>query len=154
MHDPATRTPIVVLRDDRGERFLPIWIGLFEAQAIALALDGVAAPRPMTHDLLATLLTRLDGALERVVVSGLHEGTFLARVEIVHGAETVLVDARPSDAIALALRLGAPIFVRESVFTDAKKSDPSHGGSTTDESERARKVLEELSVDELGKYKM
>lgn len=154
MHDPATRTPIVVLRDDRGDRFLPIWIGLFEAQAIALALDGVAAPRPMTHDLLATLLTRLDGVLERVLVSGLHEGTFLAQVEIAHGTETVLVDARPSDAIALALRLGAPIFVRESVFADATKNEPSHDGKPADEGERVRKVLESLSVDELGKYKM
>ncbi len=155
MNDPATRTPIVVLRDDEGDRFLPIWIGLFEAQAIGLALEGVKAPRPMTHDLLADTITSLGGTVDRVVVSALREGTFYATVEVLRGGEALVLDARPSDAIALALRLGSPILVREEVFSDAATRRSTSGEARSfDEDERSRRLLESLTAEELGKYKM
>jgi uncharacterized protein len=155
MNDPATRTPIVVLRDDAGDRFLPIWIGLFEAQAIGLAIEGVRPPRPMTHDLLANLLTSLGGIVDRVVVSSLREGTFYATVEVLRGDEALALDARPSDAIALALRLGSPILVHEGVFSEAEVRPPAQGEPLPfDEEERSRRVLESLTPEELGKYKM
>jgi len=155
MNDPATRTPIVVLRDDEGDRFLPIWIGLFEAQAIGLALEGVKAPRPMTHDLLADTITSLGGTVDRVVVSSLREGTFYATVEVLRGGEALVLDARPSDAIALALRLGSPILVREAIFSDAATRSSTSGEAISfDEDERSRRLLESLTPEELGKYKM
>jgi bifunctional DNase/RNase len=143
MVDPVTNTPIVVLRDADGGKVLPIWVGVFEANAIAVQIENVPTPRPMTHDLLATV--------ERIVVTDLKENTFFALIHLNISGERVAIDARPSDAIALALRASAPIFVEESVIEQSKLVEPS---TPQAESERLHKWLESLDPDDLGKYKM
>ncbi len=151
MVDPVTNMPIVVLRDESGEHSLPIWVGVFEANAIALQIENVTPPRPMTHDLLRNVISNFKGTVEKVVISELKESTFYSFVCIRIGSQVSAVDSRPSDAIALALRVGAPIFAEESVVTDAKNAElsPDKGNS-----ERLSKWLENLDPDELGKYKM
>ena len=151
MVDPITNTPIVLLRDKTGQRVLPIWVGIFEANAIALQIENVSTPRPMTHDLLRNVIHDLNGKVEKIVVSDLQDNTFYALIYLrVHG-ESVAIDARPSDAIALALRTRAPIFVEDFVIDNAKPIDfPSESG----DSERLHKWLESLDPEDLGKYKM
>jgi uncharacterized protein len=151
MVDPITNMPIIILRDEAGQRVLPIWVGIFEANAIALQIENVATPRPMTHDLLRNVIEDLRGVVEKIVVCDLKDNTFYALIHIQVGGETVAVDARPSDAIALALRTKAPIFVEESVIDNAKAID---FGSERADTERLQKWLENLDPDELGKYKM
>ncbi len=151
MVDPITNTPIVVLKDEQGDRVLPIWVGVFEANAIALQIENVTPPRPMTHDLLRNVITDLKGAIERVAVTELRDNTFYALIYLRVGADLVAVDARPSDAIALALRARAPIFVEESVIDAARATDTS---SSKADNDKLQKWLESLSSDDLGKYKM
>lgn len=151
MVDPVTNMPIVVLRDVKGERILPIWVGIFEANAIALQIENVTTPRPMTHDLLRNVIHDLKGTVERIVVSDLKDNTFYAIIYLRVGGEIVAVDSRPSDAIALALRARAPIFVEESVIESARtvEATPEKG-----DAERLQKWLESLDPEDLGKYKM
>ena len=151
MVDPITNMPIVILRDEEGDRVLPIWVGIFEANAIALQIENVTTPRPMTHDLLRNVIADLDGSVEKIVVSDLKENTFYALIYVRTRGELVAVDARPSDAIALALRVSAPIFVEDEVVKNAKNLEfsPDKG-----DSERLAKWLESLDPEELGKYKM
>lgn len=149
--DPNTKAPIVILRDDRGEILLPIWIGVFEANAIALRLENVETPRPMTHDLLQSALETLGGKVEKVVISDLRDNTFYARIHVGRSGDTLEIDARPSDAIALALRSAAPIFVLQPVLEQAQAVNLVQ--EATDE-EKLRKWLEEMDPEELGKYKM
>lgn len=111
--------PIVLLKERSGERFLPIWIGAVEATAIAFALQGVAAARPLTHDLMRDLLASLDVAVDRIVVTELRERTFFAEIQMTSDGDSVVVSSRPSDAIALAVRATAPIFADESVLAEA-----------------------------------
>jgi uncharacterized protein len=111
--------PIVLLKEQTGERFLPIWIGAVEATAIAFALQGVVTARPMTHDLLRDLLVNLEVTVDRIVVTELREGTFYAEIQMTADGESVVVSSRPSDAIALAVRSTAPIFADESVLAEA-----------------------------------
>ena len=151
MVDPVTNMPIIILRDEAGDRVLPIWVGIFEANAIALQIENVATPRPMTHDLLRNVIEDLDGAVQKVVVSELKENTFFAVIHLDVRGEAVLIDARPSDAIALALRTKAPIYVEEDVIDNAKALD---GTPERTDSERLQKWLESLDSDDLGKYKM
>jgi bifunctional DNase/RNase len=151
MVDPVTNMPIIILRDEGGDRVLPIWVGVFEANAIALQIENVATPRPMTHDLLRNVIQDLDGAVQKVVVSELKENTFFAVIHLFVRGEPVLIDARPSDAIALALRTKAPIYVEEDVIDNAKALD---GTPERTDSERLQKWLESLDSDDLGKYKM
>jgi hypothetical protein len=151
MIDPITNMPIVVLRDVEGERILPIWVGVFEANAIALQIESVQTPRPMTHDLLRNVIADLNASVDRVVVCDLKENTFFASIMLRLASGTIAVDARPSDAIALALRAHAPIFVEESVIETAKHADVS---KEADDMSRLRRWLESLSEDDLGKYKM
>ena len=151
MVDPITNMPIVVLKDKDGERILPIWVGVFEANAIALQIENVATPRPMTHDLLRNVIVDLEGAVDRVVVSDLQESTFFAIIHLTVKGEHLVVDARPSDAIALALRTRAPILVDETVIDNAKTVDFA---SESVDSERLQQWLESLDPDEMGKYKM
>jgi bifunctional DNase/RNase len=151
MVDPVTNMPIILLRDSEGQKVLPIWVGIYEANAIALQIENVSTPRPMTHVLLKNVITDLKGTIRKIVVSDLKDNTFFALIYLeVHG-ETVAIDARPSDAIALALRARAPIFVEESVIDNAKPFDPGDAKPDTD---RLQKWLENLDPDELGKYKM
>ena len=151
MVDPVTNMPIVILRDQEGERVLPIWVGVFEANAIALQIENITAPRPMTHDLLRDIIGNLKAAVEKIVVSDLKESTFYALIYLRVNENLVAVDARPSDAIALALRVRAPIYVEDSVIENARSFD-----LTTDKgnSERLAKWLESLDPEDLGKYKM
>jgi hypothetical protein len=151
MVDPITNMPIVLLKDKDGDRVLPIWVGIFEANAIALQIENIATPRPMTHDLLRNIIADLDGQVDRVVVSDLKDNTFYAVIHMTVKGERVAVDARPSDAIALALRSRAPILVDETVIDNAKTVDFS---SERADSDRLQKWLESLDPEDLGKYKM
>ena len=151
MVDPITNMPIIILRDEEGQRVLPIWVGIFEANAIALQIENIATPRPMTHDLLRNVIQDLKAAVQKVVVCDLKENPFYALIYVTVGGESVAIDARPSDAIALALRTRAPIFVEESVIDNARSID---FGAEKADSERLQKWLESLDPEELGKYKM
>ena len=151
MVDPITNTPIVILKDKEGDRVLPIWVGIFEANAIALQVENIPTARPMTHDLLRNIITDLDGRVDRVVVSDLRDNTFFAVIHMTVKGERIAVDARPSDAIALALRTRAPIMVEESVVENAKTVDFATERADND---RLQKWLESLDPEELGKYKM
>ncbi len=151
MVDPMAGTPIVILKDKQGERVLPIWVGVPEANAIALQIENVSTPRPMTHDLLRNIITDLDGRVDRVVVSDLRDNTYFAVIHLTVRGERVAVDARPSDAIALALRTRSPILVEESVIENAKTADFTTEPS---DNERLQKLFESLDPEELGKYKM
>jgi bifunctional DNase/RNase len=123
MVDPITNMPIVMLKDTGGDRVLPIWVGIFEANAIALQIENIATPRPMTHDLLRNVIKDLDGTVERVVVCDLRDNTFYAVIYLTVRGESVAIDARPSDAIALALRTRSPILVEERVIDNARNLD-------------------------------
>jgi hypothetical protein len=151
MVDPITNTPIVILRDKDGQKVLPIWVGIFEANAIALQIENIATPRPMTHDLLRNVIHDLKAEVLKIVVCDLQENTFYALIYLEMNGGTVAIDARPSDAIALALRTRAPIFVEDTVIDNAKTVD-----FTTEkaDSDRLHKWLESLDPDDLGKYKM
>ena len=151
MMDPVTNMPIVILKDLNGTTVLPIWVGVYEANAIALEIEKVSTPRPMTHDLLRNVIQDLRASVQKIVVCDLQENTFYALIYLLLNGETVAVDARPSDAIALALRTRAPIFVEDSVIDNAKNVDVT---SEKSDAERLHKWLESLDPDDLGKYKM
>lgn len=151
MIDPITNMPIVILKDKEGDRVLPIWVGIFEANAIALQIENITTPRPMTHDLLKNVLNDLEARVQKIVVSELRDNTFYAMIYINRNESILAIDSRPSDAIALALRTKSPIFVEESVVESAKGMDLTK--DTTD-SERLQKWLESLNPEDLGKYKM
>ncbi len=151
MMDPVTQLPIVILKDVDSETLLPIWVGVFEANAIALEIEKVATPRPMTHDLIRNVLSGLDTFVHRVVVTELRADTFYAVIWLERDGKIISVDSRPSDALALALRADCPIYVDEEVIRTSK--------SSTAESERLspeelKKFLEGLNDEDLGKYKM
>ena len=151
MVDPITNMPIIILRDKDGQRVLPIWVGVFEANAIALQMENITTPRPMTHDLLKNVISDIHAHIQKIVVSDLKENTFYALIYLQVNGEPVAIDARPSDAIALALRAQAPIFVEDRVIDHAKTVDfaPEKG-----DSERLQKWLESLDPDTMGRYKM
>jgi hypothetical protein len=149
--DPITNMPIIVLRDSAGQHVLPIWVGVFEANAIALQMENVQTPRPMTHDLLKTVIHELGGQVERIVVCDLRENTFYATLHVRSERGTLAVDARPSDAIALALRTGARIFVEDAVIHNARSVESSREPMDIG---RLQRWLENLSDEDLGRYKM
>jgi uncharacterized protein len=151
MMDPVTNMPIIVLKDVAGDQILPIWVGIFEANAIALELEKTTTPRPMTHDLLQNLARGLNAEVTRVVVSELRDDTFYALIWLNHSGETVAMDARPSDAIALALRWDCPIYVNRTVLESSKQSN---AGPQNIDTEEMRRWLENLNDDEMGRYKM
>jgi uncharacterized protein len=151
MVDPITNMPIVILRDKDGQKVLPIWVGIFEANAIALQIENISTPRPMTHDLLRNVIQDLKASVQKVVVCDLQENTFYALIYLSLNGDTLAIDARPSDAIALALRTRAPIFVEDTVIDNAKTVDFTNEKTDSD---RLHKWLESLDPDDLGKYKM
>jgi bifunctional DNase/RNase len=151
MMDPVTNMPIVVLKDLNGNTILPIWVGIYEANAIALEIEKVSTPRPMTHDLIKTLLLGLGTGIRKVVVSELKDDTFYAVIWLDRDGELISVDSRPSDALALALRLDCPIYVDESVLKTSKRS--SAAADKVSEEEQ-RRWLESLDDEDLGRYKM
>jgi len=150
MVDPISNMPIVILRDKEGSKTLPIWVGMFEANAIALQIENISTPRPMTHDLLRNVIHDLKASVQKIVVCDLQDSTFYALIYLVLNGEVVAIDARPSDAIALALRTRAPIFVEETVIDNAKTVDVTADKADAD---RLHKWLESLDPDDLG-YKM
>jgi hypothetical protein len=149
--DRSTNTPVVILQEEGGERTLPIWIGAPEANAIALEMQGAKPERPLTHDLMKHLVTGLGGELRRVVISGLRENTYLAELLIYRGGDVFEVDARPSDSIALALRMHAPIYSNEELLQNGED-----GGGTAPETpadpDALKKFLEKLDPQDLGRF--
>lgn len=150
MMDPVTGVPIVILRNADSQQVLPIWVGPVEANAIALQVENVATPRPMTHDLMRRLIEDLGATLTRVLISELRGNTFFAYLELQRGSERLLVDARPSDAIALALRTRTPVWVEKEVLERARSAEVT---SEQADQERLQRWLESLDPDEMG-YKM
>jgi len=151
MMDPVTNMPIVILKDIEGKSVLPIWVGVYEANAIALEIEKVAMPRPMTHDLIRNILRGMTTGVRKVVVSELKDDTFFALIWIEHNGEMISIDARPSDALAVALRLDCPIYVDDDVL---KSSKVSKAVSDKANSEELRRWLENLNDEDLGQYKM
>jgi bifunctional DNase/RNase len=151
MMDPATNQPVVVLKELQGSGILPIWVGVYEAQAIALEIEKVQTARPMTHDLLKNVLTGLNVHVQKVVVSDLKDDTFYALIWMEREGQTISMDSRPSDALALALRLDCPIYVEDQVLKSSKITSVVSEKSTNEE---LRKWLENLSDEDLGRYKM
>ncbi|WP_419806748.1 bifunctional nuclease family protein [Terriglobus sp.] len=151
MMDPVTSMPMIVLKDIAGDAVLPIWVGIFEANAIALEIEKNTTPRPMTHDLIRNILRGFDTHVTRVVISDLREDTFYAVIWMERGGETLAIDARPSDALALAMRSDCPIFVARTVLDNAKATSATSQAGNSDE---LRRWLENLNDDDLGKYKM
>ncbi|PYV47633.1 MAG: hypothetical protein DMG94_05555 [Acidobacteria bacterium] len=149
MLDPVTNTPIVILKDS-GDTVLPIWVGVYEANAIALEIEKVSTPRPMTHDLIKNVLAGLDAQVHKVVVTELKEDTFYAVIWMEREGRIISVDSRPSDALALALRVDCPIFVEDEVLKTSKKAATAAETS----SEEMRKFLENLGDEDLGRWKM
>ncbi len=149
--DPISKMPIVVLEDPQNEKILPIWIGVFEANAIALTIENVPTPRPMTHDLLKTFLEKLGIAIEKIVVNDVRNNTFYALIHCRQDDRVLIIDSRPSDAIALALRVSSPIFVEDDVV---RKAHSLKFEDNIDASEKLRRWLEGLGPDDFGKYKM
>lgn len=149
--DPVTNTPIVILKDAGSDTVLPIWVGIYEANAIALEIEKVSTPRPMTHDLIKNVLTGLDARVHKVVVTELKDDTFYAVIWMEREGRIISVDSRPSDALALALRVDCPIYVDDEVLKNSKKAASISDPST---SEELRKWLEGLNDEDLGKYRM
>src|ERR1700693_4693045 len=151
MVDPVTNMPIVVLKDVNGMAILPIWVGVYEANAIALEIEKVATPRPMTHDLIKNVLVGLDASIHKVVVTELRDDTFYAVIWMEREGHVISIDSRPSDALALALRVDCPIFVDDEVLKNSKQAANVQDRLSAEE---LRKYLEGLNDDDLGKYKM
>src|SRR5437762_1030945 len=151
MMDPVTNMPIVVLKETGSETVLPIWVGIYEANAIALEIEKVSTPRPMTHDLIKNLLIGLDTQVHKIVVSELRDDTFFAVIWLERDGHVISIDSRPSDALALALRMDCPIFVADDVLKASKLASAS---SDRVSQEELRKWLEGLNDEDLGKYKM
>ncbi|MDE3196876.1 MAG: bifunctional nuclease family protein [Acidobacteriota bacterium] len=152
MMDPVTSMPIVILKDVQSDHVLPIWVGIYEANAIALEIEKVSTPRPMTHDLIKTLLLGMDAGIRKVVVNELKEDTFFALIWVERNGELISVDSRPSDALALALRLDCPIYVDDSVLKSAKSS--ANVSDKLSSNQELRRYLENLGDEDLGRYKM
>lgn len=156
--DPLSNMPIIILRDEEDKRSLPIWVGVFEANAIALELEKIATPRPLTHDLIKNILETIEARVVKVVVTDLKENTFFAELHLRLGETEYTVDSRPSDAIALALRVSAPIFVEEDVVRRAKtlevatKEQQSQAAAKPDDPERFREWLENLKPEDFERF--
>jgi bifunctional DNase/RNase len=151
MMDPVTNMPIVVLKDVTGNSILPIWVGIYEANAIALEIEKVSTPRPMTHDLIKLLLMGLETGVRKVVVNDLKDDTFFAVIWLERDGKLISIDSRPSDALAIALRLDCPIYVDETVLKTSKASSTVSDKVSSDE---MRKWLENLPDEDMGRYKM
>jgi bifunctional DNase/RNase len=150
MMDPVTNMPIVILKDVDSETVLPIWVGIYEANAIALEIEKVTTPRPMTHDLIKNVLTGLEASVHKVVVTELKEDTFYAVIWMERDGQVISIDSRPSDALAVALRMDCPIYVDDEVLKNSKMANVNDRVS----SEELRKWLDGLNDEDLGRYKM
>jgi hypothetical protein len=153
--DPLSNMPIIILRDEEEKRSLPIWVGIFEANAIALELEKITTPRPMTHDLIKNILEAVDARVLKVVVNDLRDNTFFATIHLQLGQSEITVDSRPSDAIALALRVGASILVEEEVVKKAKSVEVAKEAEavSADDREKIKEWLDNLKPEDFGKFK-
>ena len=151
MMDPVTNMPIVVLKDPSGDSVLPIWVGIYEANAIALEIEKVATPRPMTHDLIKNVLMGLETKVHKVVVTELRDDTFFAVIWIERDGHVISIDSRPSDALAIAMRLDCPIFVDDEVLKSSKLAATISDRASNEE---LRKLLENMNDEDFGRYKM
>jgi hypothetical protein len=149
--DPLTNSPIVILQSLEKNTLLPIWVGIFEANAIALQIERIDTPRPLTHDLIKNILLQLDANVDKIVVTDLQENTFYAVIHLRMNGDRITIDSRPSDAIALALRTDAPIYVTEEVINNSRNISLEKENL---DSEDIKKWLENLNPDDMGKYKM
>ncbi|MEE8461293.1 MAG: bifunctional nuclease family protein [Acidobacteriota bacterium] len=149
--DPLTNSPIVILQSLEKNTLLPIWVGIFEANAIALQIERIDTPRPLTHDLIKNILLQLDANVDKIVVTDLQENTFYAVIHLRMNGDRITIDSRPSDAIALALRTDAPIYVTEEVIKNSRNISLEKENL---DSEDIKKWLENLNPDDMGKYKM
>ncbi|MCK5353167.1 bifunctional nuclease family protein [bacterium] len=149
--DPLTNSPIVILQSLEKNTLLPIWVGIFEANAIALQIERIDTPRPLTHDLIKNILLQLDANVDKIVVTDLQENTFYAVIHLKMNGDHITIDSRPSDAIALALRTDAPIYVTEEVIKNSRNISLEKENL---DSEDIKKWLEGLNPEDLGKYKM
>ena len=155
--DPVTNSPIVILKEIEGDQTLPIWIGLLEATAIASEIEGVTFSRPMTHDLLKNILDKTDTKVKRIEICDLKDNTYYAIIHVTSKGKALSIDSRPSDALAIALRTRAPIFVSDEVLKKSKQIEASAEGVPEDKTEKGKKwqdVLEKLGPEDFGKYKM
>lgn len=143
--DPKTNMPVVILQNSKNKKSLPIWIGIFEASAIALKLDGIDSPRPLTHDLLKLVIEKLNAKVRKIYITDLKNNTFYANLVLLISNKEIKIDCRPSDAIALALRTNSPIFVEENVIGDVNKGK---------DREDLKLLLESFKKEDFGKYKM
>jgi hypothetical protein len=151
MMDPVTNMPIVILKDIGSDTVLPIWVGVYEANAIALEIEKVTTPRPMTHDLIKNVLVGLESQVRKVVVTELRDDTFFAVIWVERDGRIISIDSRPSDALALALRVDCPIFVEDDVLKSSRVAASNSERLTPDD---LRKMLEDLNDEDLGRYKM
>ena len=151
MMDPVTNMPIVVLKDPSGDSVLPIWVGIYEANAIALEIEKVATPRPMTHDLIKNVLSGLNAKVHKVVVTELRDDTFFAVIWMEREGHIISIDSRPSDALAIAMRLDCPIFVDDEVLKSSKLAATISDRASNEE---LRKLLENMNDEDFGRYKM
>jgi bifunctional DNase/RNase len=153
--DPNTNTPILILKDPQGDASLPIWIGLLEATSIATELEKIRFPRPMTHDLIKTLFDLLKVQVEKVEVCDLRDNTYYALIHLRDSQQSIPIDARPSDAIAIALRTNSPIYVKETVLIKSQKPEESaQPVFNRDEADKWSEILESLDPEDFSKYKM
>jgi len=155
--DQVTNSPIIILKEVEGEETLPIWIGLLEATAIASEIEGVKFSRPMTHDLFTNIMDKLDIRIQKIEICDLKDNTYYALIHFINRGKTLTIDSRPSDAIALALRTEAPIFVSDEVLRKSKQVEADREGVAADKSEQGKKwqdILEKLDPEDFGKYKM
>jgi bifunctional DNase/RNase len=153
--DPTSNTPIIILKSVKGDQAVPIWIGLLEATAIASALRDIKFDRPMTHDLFKNFIDNLDMVVSKVEVCDLKDNTFYARIYFVSDNKSFDMDARPSDAIAIALRFGAPIFVDDKIFESSQLAEGDYEVlNKSEEGKKWAEYLENLSPEDFGKYKV
>jgi bifunctional DNase/RNase len=155
--DQVTNSPIIILKEIEGDQTLPIWIGLLEATAIASEIEGVKFSRPMTHDLLKNIMDQADIKIKKIEICDLRNNTYYALIHITNRGKTITIDSRPSDAIAIALRTQAPIFVSEDVLRKSRQIDAARGAEADDQSDQGKKwqdILEKLNPEDFGKYKM
>lgn len=159
--DPLTNSPVLILKDLKGNQTLPIWIGVLEATSIATVLEKIDVGRPMTHDLLKTIVNELGARILRVEICDLRNNTYYALLHLERNGECIQIDSRPSDAIAIALRSGAPIFVLDEVLAKSKKEEENEKEdkgkarvATTADKEKLKEILKELNPEDFGKYKM
>jgi uncharacterized protein len=159
MIDPTANTPIVILKDVNSDTMLPIWVGAYEANAIALEIEKIAPQRPMTHDLLKNVINQMGASVQRIVVTDLIDNTFYAVIELVMGEKTIFLDSRPSDAIALALRTDCPIYVNEEVIKNSRntvieKATASEAEMEGEEEDEVVEWPDEIDDSDVNKYKM